>query len=248
MHAQAAQRAACAAQAQGWRIELHAAPAPRTCAFPRPPDAVLMHYVHDITRTPQALDNLFAQLPPRHAHCCRRHEVLSLVAGAAEPARLAQEPALQRARARVARALDAARGASRRLRVASPRNGAWATSDRVASRRKDSHDHTLHRLPRRRRARCRALSAHPPGEPGARRAAVGGGLPGAVDARREPDQVAPRARHLVLRDLRARALRGRLRALRPRLPRALQQLLPGRRRAASAAAARPDHAADARRR
>src|SRR5262249_55535064 len=40
------------------------------------------------------------------------------------------------------------------------------------------------------------------GPPGA--AIVGGGLSGAVDARREPDQVAPRAHIVVLRDVRAR--------------------------------------------
>ena len=96
------------------------------------------------------------------------------------------------------------------------------------------------------RARCADRYARgPPGQPGARRAALGRGLPGAVDARREPDQVAPRARHLVLRDLPPRALRARLPAVRPGVPRALQQLLQGRRRAASAAAARPGHAADA---
>ena len=39
---------------------------------------------------------------------------------------------------------------------------------------------------------------------------VGRGLPAAVDARRQPHQVAPGAHHLVLRDLRARALRAAL--------------------------------------
>ena len=85
----------------------------------------------------------------------------------------------------------------------------------------------------------------PSGHAGARRAAVGRRLPGAVDARREPDQVAPRAHHLVLRDLRARALRAAASCPSTPLPRAVQQLLPGRRRAAPARAARPDHAADA---
>ena len=61
-------------------------------------------------------------------------------------------------------------------------------------------------------------------------AALGRGLRRAVDAGREPVEVAPRAHHLVLRDLRARApgLAG-YRAVRPALPRALQLLLPGRR-------------------
>ena len=83
------------------------------------------------------------------------------------------------------------------------------------------------------------------GEPGAGRAALGRGLPGAVDARRQPDQSGT-SRHVtvVLRDLPARALRARLPAVRSGVPRAVQQLLPGRRRAAPAPAARPDHAAD----
>lgn len=62
MHAQAAQRAQ-ALRAQGWRIELQRASA-EDVQLPSPPDAALFHYVHDITRTPQALANLFAQLPP----------------------------------------------------------------------------------------------------------------------------------------------------------------------------------------
>ena len=64
--------------------------------------------------------------------------------------------------------------------------------------------------PRAARARARSparYAARARGEPRPRRAAVGRGLPGAVDAGREPDQVAPRAHHLVLRDLPARALR-----------------------------------------
>ena len=47
---------------------------------------------------------------------------------------------------------------------------------------------------------------------GPRRAAVPGGPDGPVDARRLPDEVAPRPRDLVLRDLRARRARARLRA------------------------------------
>ena len=54
--------------------------------------------------------------------------------------------------------------------------------------------------------------------PGARAGPVGGGLRGAVDARRQPGEVAPGAHHLVLRDLRARSAHAAgYRALRPRI-------------------------------
>lgn len=62
MHAQAAARAARLA-AEGWRIDLQLASA-EAVRLPAAPDAALWHYVHDITRTPAALANLFAQLPP----------------------------------------------------------------------------------------------------------------------------------------------------------------------------------------
>ena len=62
MHAQAAVRAR-ALQAQGCRVELQLASAEEV-RLPAPPDAVLMHYVHDIIRTPAALTNLFGQFPP----------------------------------------------------------------------------------------------------------------------------------------------------------------------------------------
>lgn len=61
MHAQAAVRAE-ALRARGWRIELQLASA-EDVRLDAPPDAVLMHYVHDVLRTPAALDNLFAQWP-----------------------------------------------------------------------------------------------------------------------------------------------------------------------------------------
>ena len=61
MHAQAAVRAARLREA-GWQVDLQCASA-EAVRFKPPPDAALLHYVHDITRTPQALDNLFAQLP-----------------------------------------------------------------------------------------------------------------------------------------------------------------------------------------
>lgn len=62
MHAQATERAS-ALRARGYRIDLQLASA-EDVRLPAPPDAVLMHYVHDISRTPQALANLFGQFPP----------------------------------------------------------------------------------------------------------------------------------------------------------------------------------------
>jgi len=62
MHEQAASRAQ-ALQSLGYRIDLQLASA-EDVRLPAPPDAVLMHYVHDITRTPAALRNLLAQWPP----------------------------------------------------------------------------------------------------------------------------------------------------------------------------------------
>jgi len=62
MHARAAQRAK-GLRAQGWRIDLQCASAEEVM-LPARPDAALFHYVHDITRTPEAVVNLFAQLPP----------------------------------------------------------------------------------------------------------------------------------------------------------------------------------------
>ncbi|HEX6703571.1 MAG TPA: class I SAM-dependent methyltransferase [Albitalea sp.] len=62
MHAQAEQRAQ-GLRAQGWQVELQCASA-EDVRLPGPPDAALFHYVHDIVRTPAAVSNLFAQLPP----------------------------------------------------------------------------------------------------------------------------------------------------------------------------------------
>jgi arsenite methyltransferase len=61
MHGQALERADRLRQ-QGWPVDLMLANA-ESVRFPATPGAVLMHYVHDITRTPQALDNLFEQWP-----------------------------------------------------------------------------------------------------------------------------------------------------------------------------------------
>jgi precorrin-6B methylase 2 len=49
--------------AQGWNIELICASAEEV-RFKGRPDAALFHYVHGISRTPEAVDNLFGQLPP----------------------------------------------------------------------------------------------------------------------------------------------------------------------------------------
>jgi len=62
MHARAEQRAQVL-KAQGWRIELQCASAEEV-RLPSRPDAALFHYVHDISRTPAAVENLFAQLAP----------------------------------------------------------------------------------------------------------------------------------------------------------------------------------------
>lgn len=61
MHAQAVERARTL-QAQGHRVDVQLASA-EDVRLPAAPDAVLMHYVHDISRTPEALANLFGQFP-----------------------------------------------------------------------------------------------------------------------------------------------------------------------------------------
>jgi len=61
MHAQAELRAQ-GLRAQGWQVDLQCASAEEV-KLPATPDASLWHYVHDISRTPAAVDNLFAQLP-----------------------------------------------------------------------------------------------------------------------------------------------------------------------------------------
>ena len=61
MHAKAAARAEHLRR-DGWRVDLLLASAEEV-RLPAAPDASLWHYVHDITRTSSALDNLFGQLP-----------------------------------------------------------------------------------------------------------------------------------------------------------------------------------------
>jgi len=62
MHAQARVRAD-ALTALGWQVDLQCASAEEV-RLSAVPDATLWHYVHDIVRSPAALDNLFAQLRP----------------------------------------------------------------------------------------------------------------------------------------------------------------------------------------
>ncbi len=62
MHRQAEVRAA-ELRAAGYQIELQHAHA-ETVQLPNAPDAVLFHYVHDISRIPAAVDNLFDQFRP----------------------------------------------------------------------------------------------------------------------------------------------------------------------------------------
>ena len=62
MHAQAAARAETL-RALGFRIHLECASAERV-RLPEAADAALFHYVHDITRLPDAVANLFGQFAP----------------------------------------------------------------------------------------------------------------------------------------------------------------------------------------
>src|ERR1043166_4563868 len=73
---------------------------------------------------------------------------------------------------------------------------------------------------------------------GAGRTAVARRLRIAVDAGCEPGQMASRAHDLVLRDVRARPACARLRGLRSTFSRAVQFVLPRRRRSPSASRAR----------
>jgi hypothetical protein len=62
MHVQATARAATL-RARGYRIDLECASAERV-RLPAAPDAALFHYVHDISRLPDAVANLFSQFAP----------------------------------------------------------------------------------------------------------------------------------------------------------------------------------------
>ena len=62
MHLQAQSRAE-ALHAQGFQLHLECANAEQV-KVPCAPDAVLFHYVHDISRIPEAVSNLFGQFPP----------------------------------------------------------------------------------------------------------------------------------------------------------------------------------------
>jgi arsenite methyltransferase len=62
MHAQALARAN-ALRSRGFRIHLECTSAEQV-RLPHAPDAALFHYVHDISRLPDAVANLFSQFPP----------------------------------------------------------------------------------------------------------------------------------------------------------------------------------------
>ena len=195
-------RRAEALRAAGWSVELHLRER-RGGAPRRVPDAMLWHYVHDISRTPAALDNLFAQCRPGtrlaiagmkffpwwlaplnllawlknrpyNVHAHELHEPWSLLAPRLDGFVLGAN-AMGHGLPRLGRG-----GTARESPAAAPMSAERYAGVRAASM---------------------ALAAP----------LSDGGLPGAVDARREPGEVAPRAHHLVLRDLRARTLRAGLR-------------------------------------
>jgi arsenite methyltransferase len=62
MHEQAQARAD-ALRAQGFQVQLQCENAEHV-TLPDAPNAALFHYVHDISRTPEAVKHLLAQLPP----------------------------------------------------------------------------------------------------------------------------------------------------------------------------------------
>src|SRR5439155_3438096 len=93
---------------------------------------------------------------------------------------------------------------------------------------------------------ARALSRDPCRDRAARRGAVRGGLRCAVDARREPHQVAPRPYELVLRDVRAGAGSRRLPPVPAGVSRHVQLVLQPRRRPASPTRSRPTDEAPSR--
>jgi arsenite methyltransferase len=49
---------------EGWRNVWHSCASAEDVRLPRPPDAVLFNYVHDITRTPEAVANVLRQARP----------------------------------------------------------------------------------------------------------------------------------------------------------------------------------------
>ena len=49
---------------EGWRNVWHACASAETIALPQPADAVLFNYVHDILRTPAAVNNIMSQVRP----------------------------------------------------------------------------------------------------------------------------------------------------------------------------------------
>ncbi len=51
-------------QRKGWRNVWHVNAAAEDVVLPEAPDALLFNYVHDITRTPKAIDNILRQTKP----------------------------------------------------------------------------------------------------------------------------------------------------------------------------------------
>jgi demethylmenaquinone methyltransferase/2-methoxy-6-polyprenyl-1,4-benzoquinol methylase len=51
-------------QREGWVNVWHACRSAETIRLPQPADAVLFNYVHDISRTPAAVDNIMSQVRP----------------------------------------------------------------------------------------------------------------------------------------------------------------------------------------
>lgn len=57
-------RADARVRRHGWTCVWHCRASAEQVSFPEPADAILFNYVHDICRTPQAVDNLMRQLKP----------------------------------------------------------------------------------------------------------------------------------------------------------------------------------------
>jgi arsenite methyltransferase len=60
MHTQAHQRV----QQHGWSNVWHTCASAESVQLPQPADAVLFNYVHDVSRSPQAVDNILSQCKP----------------------------------------------------------------------------------------------------------------------------------------------------------------------------------------
>jgi arsenite methyltransferase len=101
--------------AEGWPNVWHTLGSAEQVRLPEPADAVLFNYVHDITRSRQAVDNIMRQVRPGARVAVAGMKFFPWVDRAAEPGRLGQEPALQRARRRPLAALGPDRALVRGL-------------------------------------------------------------------------------------------------------------------------------------